>query len=228
MELLNSIFHFFTDKTKKLPHKVILCLLALVFIALLDNFLSFSFSYNNGNKIEQIEGINKILSDTTLTKSEKNKLLILRKNIVNHSTWKDKTYDFLTSIEFKNDVKANTKKTVVKPNVIVSEQQIEKINKTQSKTRNYFWHFVSSSWPFLLLMIVFPIVGFFDKKTPFWQAIGIVIIIEPFFYGFSWIYAKVFSFIPIIFNDPFYNYILNTILCLLSIFVFTLFEKKNN
>lgn len=222
MDLLNSIFHFFTDKTKKLPHKVIIFLLALVFISLLDNFLSFTFSYNNGNKIEQVEGINKILNDSTLTMSEKNKLLILRKNIINHKTLKDKTYDFLTSIEFNNDKNIN-KVNHEKQKEIVIQEPIKK----QSETRNYLWHFVSSSWPFLLLMIAFPIIGFLDNKTSFWQAIGIIIIIEPFLYGFCWVYAKVFSFIPIIFDNPIYNYVLNTILCICSIFLFSMFGNKN-
>lgn len=224
MELLNSIFHFFTDKTKKLPHKVILFLLAIVLIAIFDNFLSFTYSYNNGKKIEQIDGINKILNDTSLTKYEKNKLMLLRNNIINHNTWKDKAYDFLTSIEFKNDERINNKKKSINSKPIKKQTEAKP---SKQKKRDYFRHFISSSWLFIFLMIVFPFIGFFDKKTPFIQAVGIIIIVEPIFYGICWIYAKMFSFIPIIFNEPTYNYILNAILCLLSVLLFSLLDNKN-
>ncbi|AIN75086.1 hypothetical protein SAMN02745938_1057 [Flavobacterium psychrophilum DSM 3660] len=222
MDLLNSIFHFFTDKTKKLPHKVILFLIAVILVILLDNLLSFSFSYNNGNKIEQIEGINKIIKDTTLSDAEKKKLFILRENIVNHLTWKDKAFDFLTSIEFKNDIESE--KPIIKPIGKPATKPI--IASIKLKTRDYFWHFISSSWLFIVLMVILPFIGLLDKKTKFWESIGIIIIVEPFLYGICWVYAKMFSFIPIILDNPIYNYILNAALCLTSILVFSLLKKK--
>lgn len=223
MELVNSIFHFFTDKTKKLPYKLILLLSTLVLIALLDNFLSFSYSYNNNNKIAQIEGINNILNDTSITKYEREKLLVLRKDILNRSTWKDKSYDVLTSIEFKNDKKSNVNVPEIKGTK--NSSQVSK-EKPKFIERDYWWHFISSSWLFIILMFVIPVISFLDKETIFWQTIGVIIILEPLLYGICWIYAKVFSIIPIIYNNPFYNYFLNATLCLLSILLFSFFGKK--
>ncbi len=215
MEIINSILHFLTDKTKKLPHKVILCLVALIFIAVIDNLLSFTFSYNNSNKIEQIEGINKILADTTLSKYEKEKLLVLRSNIVNHSTWKDKTYNFLNNFKFKEKIEGEK---------VVPE--IKTIDKPKTAERDYYLHFFSSSWIFIFLMIVLPFVMFFDKQSSFWQVVGITILVEPILYFICWFYGKVFSYIPVIADNPLYNYILNAVLCFFSLFVFSLFGKK--
>lgn len=217
MELINSILHFLTDKTKKLPHKVILCLVALIFIVVIDNFLSFTFSYNNSNKIEQIQGINKILSDTTLTKYEKEKLLTLRQNIVNHNTWKDKAYNFLNNFKFNEKIEGEKKITI---------PEIKTDDKTKAIERDYYWHFVSSSWIFIFLMVILPFIMFFDKQSSFWQVVGIIIIVEPILYCICWLYGKVFSYIPVIDENPLYNYILNALLCFASLFVFQLFNKK--
>jgi len=211
LELLNSIFHFFTDKTKGLSHKAILILTSIILVVIIDNTLSFSYYYNTQNKIEQINGLNKILSDSTLSKLEKEKLKSLRNNLIVRSTWKDKTWKLISEIEFKNEKNENSEKPIKK------EPEIK---------RSYFWHFVSSGWIFILIALIMPFIGLRDKNTSLASAIGILLLIIPIFLGIAWVYAKVFSFIPIIFGNPIYNYILNAVVSFLSLMILGLFQNK--
>ena len=213
MEFLNSIFHFFTDKTRRLSSKAITTIIVISLIVFIDNTLSFSYYYNTENKIEQISSVNKTLNESTLSETEKKKLLKLRKDIIDRKTWKDKTWDFVSSMDFGNN------------NNLIKNETEEKIEEQIDK-RSYLWHFISSSWLILILMIAFPFVGIFDNNTPFGQAIGILLILEPFLYGIAWILAKLFSFIPIIFNNPTLSYILNAILCFAVFALFGIFGKK--
>lgn len=215
MEFLNSIFHFFTDRTRRLSSKAIISIIVFVLIILIDNTLSFSYYYNTEKKIEQVSNINKILGDTTLSKPAKKELLKLREDIINRKTWKDKTWDLVSNMNFTKDNNSIVNQT--------SEQTEEKVDE-----RSYLWHFISSSWLILILLVAFPFIGIFDKKTPLGQAIGILLILEPTLYGLAWILAKIFSFIPIIFNNPTFNYILNAILCVGIFALFGIFGKKKN
>ena len=200
-------------ETRGLSSKAITTIIVIALIVLIDNTLSFSYYYNTENKIEQISNVNKLLTDTTLTKIENQKLLNIRKDIIDRKTWKDKTWDFISNMDFRSE---NS----------LTENPTEKEIENPLSERSYLWHFISSSWLIVILMIAFPFIGIFDKKTPFGQAIGILIILEPFLYGMAWILAKLFSFIPIILNNPTLNYILNAILCLGVFALFGIFGKK--
>ena len=214
MDFLNSIFHFFTDKTRRLSSKAITTIIVVALIILIDNTLSFSYYYNTKNKIEQVSSVNKLLTDTTLTKTEKKKLLNIRRDIIDRKTWKDKTWDFISNMDFRSE------------NSLTENPTENEIKIPIETKKSYLWHFISSSWLIVILMLAFPFVGIFDKKTPFGQAIGILIILEPLLYGMAWILAKLFSFIPIILNNPTLNYILNAILCLGVFALFGIFGKK--
>lgn len=211
MELLNSIFQFFTDKTKGLSHKAILILASILIIVIIDNTLSFSYYYNTQKKIEQIDGLNRILSDTTLTNFEKEKLESLRSKLILRMTWKDKTWKLLSEIEFKSEKKS------------ISGENTDKKPEVQ---RSYFWHFVSSGWIFIIVALFMPIVGLKDKSTSLGAVIGILTVILPMFFGIAWIYAKIFSYIPVIRGNPIYNYVLNALLCFLTLLIFGLFLPK--
>ncbi|MDY3362396.1 hypothetical protein PG623_00130 [Riemerella anatipestifer] len=204
-ELINTIFIFFTDKTKKITHKTFLILTVIIGLIFLDNTLSFTFTFNNKNKLEQVEKLNSILKDSTLSKQEIAKLGLLRTNIIEHKTWKDNIYEKLLSLDFKSTEDGN------KPIVKNDKHKV-------SIERNYWLHFISSSWIFTILMIIMPFIGLFSEKNGSISAfIVVILMIEPLFFGMSWLFAKLFSYIPIIDNNPVWNYLLNT---LLHLFIF--------
>lgn len=218
MDFYNSIFKFFTDESRRLSSKAITSIIAIALIILIDNTLSFSYYYNTEKKIEQISNINEILRDTTLREYDKKKLLNLREQIINRITWKDQVWNFIVNSKFatKSDEDGELK---------------YEVNRNNRVKRSYLLHFVSSSWLIIILIIAFPFVGIFNKKTPLGQAIGILLILEPTFLGIAWLLAKLFSLIPIILNNPTYNYFLNAFLCFAVFAVFAIigkFQKKKN
>ncbi|SIT94040.1 hypothetical protein [Pontibacter indicus] len=198
MDLFNSIFHYFTDRTRKLPAKIILVLLLGAIVLLADNLLSFSYYYNNARKIEQAKALSEILQDTSLTKHEKAELFTLRRNIIKHATWKDYTWAFFSNIHFSNSKKQILDET--SPNASIA-------------TRSYFWHFISSSWLIVFAIIAVPFAAYFDKTVSLGLGLTILIVFEPTLLGLAWLLAKTFSYIPIILGNSSYNYLLNALLC---------------
>ena len=79
-------------------------------------------------------------------------------------------------------------------------------------------------------MLVVPFVGYTKNSSFLYYIFIIIIFVEPILYFISLIFAKTFSLIPIIFNNPILNYILNAILHLLVFlalgFIINKFNKK--
>ncbi len=214
MELVNSIVHFFTDNTRKLSNKVLASIILLFVIVFLDNTLSFSYYYNVKNKIEEVNRINIILKDSTLEEENRNFLLVLKKDIIRRKTWKDKSWDFFTNLNFKKD------------SVNIIKYEVADINNVKTKKikieRSYILHYITSNWFVIIIMVIMPFVLFFDEENSFINALTITVFLEVVLYGISWINAKFLSYIPVIFNNPIYNYILNVLIVLLVIFLFFL------
>jgi hypothetical protein len=183
-------------------------------VVLIDNTLSFSYYYNTGNKIEQVLSINQVLADSSLKNNDKQNLITLREQIINRKTWIEKFWGIIPNINFK------------KSNLINNADNLKE-DKVEARDRYYIWHFISSSWVVLIVIIVIPFVGIFDKKTPLLHAIGTLIILEPLLFGIAWLFAKVFSYIPVLFNNYIYNYLLNAILCLVVFLVIGWLNRNN-
>ena len=112
----SSIIHFLTDKTRDLSSKALFIVFGIILLIFLDNTFSFSYYYNTSQKVTQIKEINEGIKDTTLSVSEKKKLIKLRSDIIEHKTLKDKAYDYLTNLNFETSDEENpeTIKTVEK------------------------------------------------------------------------------------------------------------------
>ncbi|MGA6117437.1 hypothetical protein [Sphingobacterium anhuiense] len=199
MDLVSSIFNFFADNKAKFTHKTLMGICALFIIVIIDNTLSFSTHYNNSRKYEQIEAINRIIRDSTLNKNDYNILKNKRSLLLTHKTWIDKTYDFIFSFEFKKEKQtqqiANPEKGIIKTDPV--------------RKRNFWIHYLTSSYSIVLLMIAVLIFGF-NNKEPFLKNLAVIILVaEPIMFLFGWLIAKFFSFIPIIADNVNYNYLLN-------------------
>ena len=99
---ITSLIHFLTDKSRSLSSKAAVIILTLLFLVVLDNTFSFSYYYNTSEKVTQLNEIRTILKDTSLSRLERDKLIKLRTNILDHKTFKDKSYDYLTNLNFES------------------------------------------------------------------------------------------------------------------------------
>ena len=208
----SSIIHFLTDKTRNLSSKALFIVFGLILLIVLDNTFSFSYYYNTSQKVTQIKEINEGLKDSTFSDSEKKKLLKLRNNIIEHKTLKDKTYDYLTNLNFET-----------------SDEETRETAELEAK-RNPRIHFITSAWwlvlSFGIFAIVLPFVLLTDRKDFLTTILGFAIM-GGFGYLIALLMSKTLSFIPLIDNNPIYNYILNVILSGIVLLILLIAGKKN-
>jgi len=217
MDIFSSVIHFLTDKSRKLSSKAIAVMIVIVLIIFLDNTFSFSYYYNNSQKISQTKELNEVLKDSSLTKLELEKLTDLRKNIVNHRTFKDVTYDYLLNLNFDNTSE---------------DKSIGNKQSDNELIRNEHIHLLTSAWwliiPMIFLIIVFPYVIITERKQLFSTALGFIIILCV-FYLLSLILSKILSFIPLILGNPIYNYSLNVVLSgLIPLGIYFISKRNEN
>ena len=217
MDIINNFFTFLTDKTRRFSHKATMIMSLLAILILVDNILGISYYYNNQNKIEQIQKISELIKNPSLDEKSKDELKQLRKDILHHKSLKDLTCDLISNISFDED----------KPKV----KHLEKLPKQSessipTKQRNYYWHFISSSWFWLILMIGLPIAAIADKKESLGKNLLLLFLLEILLWFFAWLHAKLLSLIPIIWNEPLYNYFINVSISIILIAIVYFKDKK--
>lgn len=197
-EFLFKIYKDITDSEKTFIKKFYIYFLIALSLYVADNIIGFSYYQSVSSKIEKTKEINSILKDSAvLSKSEINKLKLLRSDIINRKTIKDNVYSFFSNISFKSSKNPITTKPI-ETNPIIE--------------RNFNIHFFTSASSILFLIIAFFFAGLADKSSPFLLRIGIIIVIELFLYPFAYLFSKLMFLIPVLFDKPLINYILNVIL----------------
>jgi len=83
--------------------------------------------------------------------------------------------------------------------------------KAKPKTRSKLWHTISSTCALIFLIIVFAIFPFTEKKFSWNTFFGVILLILV-LVGFIWLFQFLFGLIPVIWNRPWLNYILNIII----------------
>lgn len=208
----SSALHFLFDRTRNLASKAIFIFLAALILFIFDNTFSFSYYYNTSQKISQIRDIKESLSDPTLNELEKQKLIQLRNAIIEHRTFKDLTYDYLTNLHFDTSNQTSEETKFI-------------------KLRNPTIHLLTSAWWIIIPLVIFgialPFLLLSEKKQIFVTFLGYTFICT-FGYLVSLVLSKVLSFIPLINNTPLYNYILNFIISGIILLIIIAIIKKVN
>ena len=217
---ITSLIHFLTDKSRNLSSKAAVIILTLLFLLVLDNTFSFSYYYNTSEKVTQLNEISTILKDTSLSRLERDKLIKLRTNILDHKTFKDRSYDYLTNLNFESSIEISEEEP---------KKELESIAKTEI-IRNYKIHLLTSAWwillPLGILCIVIPFVLIIERKDTITTLLGFLFIIG-FGYLVSLILSKIFSYIPLIDQNPIWNYLLNFVLSVLLLSILIIIGKKS-
>ena len=200
MDSISEFFRFFINKDNKPHHKVITVFIVLLGLFFLDNTLNFSSNYNNIRKLDQIEKIGVIISDTSLSNNEISSLKNLRKSILTHKTLKEKTYNFITNFEFKTGINEN---------------------KTEIRFTVYNWHFwlhfITAGLPFILVGLIKFVMDISVKNDivySFFRALFSLFQILV----LAFIWSKLLSLIPIL-SNPHYNYLINVGINIVIIFI---------
>ena len=200
-EFAFKIYKDITDSEKSFIRKFYIYFLIACSLYVADNLIGFSYYQSVSSKLEKTKEINLILKDSSiLSKDELTKLKLLRSDIINRRTLKDNIYFFFSNISFKSSKKPITAKPIETKPIIERDLDI---------------HFLTSSSFVLLIMLIMFFAGLADKKAPFLQRISVVFFVELILYPFTYLFSKILFLIPIIYETPLINYILNIILSFL-------------
>lgn len=110
----------------------------------------------------------------------------------------------------------------------VDMQKLAKSPITIQKSRSKLWHTLSSSYGFIFLMIILPIIPFTESSFDWNTMIGMLLFMI-LIAGIIWLNQFLLGLIPLILNNPLINYGINfSIQLIISIFLFRFLEKRGN
>ncbi len=219
-------FEYLTDKSVKWTTKMMNFIVFFIIIVFLNNSLKFVSSYRLNNKLEQLQKIHSILSDSLVSKDEKIFLTEERQNIIHQTTFLEIICNYYSSLsysDFLNIFKRQKTAPVTKP------ANKNSPNISEKPIRNFYWHFIFSNIGLILLSLVVPYAVYKDPKN---DSISLMIfttlVVWVFFLIIGLIFAFLFGLIPV-FEKVWINYVLDLILHLSVIgFSAYLIDKKTS
>jgi hypothetical protein len=220
IEGIKNIVELFLDKSKHwtLRAGVFISVIGVLFI--LDFTLDLSYNYYVSRKLENLEKIQILKKDYSADTLKLKKILFLEEKIISKKHYSEFVFPDLSFSSFKNSTIAKT--TNQNPTKIVTP----KIKTNKPNIRSYFWMLLSSNYIFVIVfvvMIFLPLTGKEQrtlKSISGWFA-GL------FVFSLNIIFVTWISFrIPLIYNEPFYNYILNFIIH--TIFIVLIAKNNSN
>ena len=203
-KILERIFKFFENKSIHFGFKTSIFIISIFVLFACDYYLDFTYDNHLNNKIEKLQSINnlkKIYKSDSLKLSE---LTELENLIFKRAHYSDRLRNLdLSQINiFKKSDKTEIKRPVIKNDNTTINKPI----------RSLFWMIMSSSYFFvftIIIMLILPFTGSVHREIKnILGSIAAIIIIIGIISLITWIAYK----IPLIWNRPYLNYILNFIL----------------
>jgi hypothetical protein len=152
------IFKTLTDKTTSWVAKTFTFLVFLFAILFANNTLDFIHNYRTSHKLEHLEKIKQLLSDTTLNTAAKKYLVTERNYIIQHRSTLDYITDIYESLSFHNSFIARTPNT--NNTVTIKENPKSSINPQEETVsipvKNYWLHFLFSNFWLIFFVFLIP------------------------------------------------------------------------
>lgn len=187
---INSILKFLKDKSISTKIRILRVILIFVILLAVNDYLGFTYYYNLGQKINLIEKIEKTKSSKELNPDHKKILIELEEEIINRKHVFTQCNDYLSYLLF-------------------SEKQIKQ---EAQKERSLLAHILSSSIIWIVLFLIVFVAILVDKDENDSDTILGIVIVLIFLGGLVFFFQWVLAFIPIIWGNSFYNYLLNVII----------------
>lgn len=190
---IDSVLGFFADQTRRVSTKLLLGLSIIMLLWLIDNTFGFSYYYSNENKISQINKIQILLDNQKLDSNLKLRLTSLQRDVINRQSIKD-----YIRLSLRNIFTTNSS----------SNQNNNPISAKPIKNTLLFK--VSAGGVYLLFIVFSPLLIFVGRGNVFKRGV-IITFIMMFLFGITMLLNIGLGLIPIILNQPIYNYILNVL-----------------
>ena len=218
IEGIKNIIELFLDKSKHwtLRTGVFISIIGLLFI--LDFTFDLSYNYFINNKLDNLEKIQNIKKGYSADTLKLKKIAVFEYQILNKKHYTESLFFSFNSL-----------KNSITPNIIDQNPT----NKTTPKTvtnkpniRSYFFMLLSSNFLFLIVFTILIFSPLFDKELKSLKSLSSwfasLISFTAIIFTTTWLSFK----IPLIFNEPLYNYGLNFILhILLIVIIIKIFGK---
>ena len=218
-KLIERILKFFENKSIHFGLRTSLFIISIFVLTTCDYYFNFSYDIHLNNKIEKLESIDnlkKIYKTDSLKLSE---LTELENRIFKRTHYSDRLRNLDLS-QFKILKKSDT--TEIKNPVIKNDNTT--INKP---IRSLFWMVLTSGYFFIILIIglvILPFSGYpHNELKNVLGAIAAIIILIGVVSFLTWVAYR----IPLIWNRPYLNYILNAILHSPLIYLIFWWNKKD-
>lgn len=226
MDFIKEIFKFFIDKNYSITSKFVGIVIPILILFFIDNLLGFSFYYSNNQKITQLMNIEKLKNEcydnsyVLESLNETEKAILERKNVISlflelfsKENLDVKKQEPQIRIDTAYIERADTvviRDATINANFQQSENSI-KNNETVVVSRSRLWHTLTSSYFFIFLLIILPIVPFTEKSFSWSTMIGMLLVMI-IVAGLIWLNQFLLGLIPIIFKRVWINYVINILI----------------
>lgn len=230
MDFFTGLVSFFTDKRHSISAKLFGIILIISTVFLINNLLGFTFYYSTNQKITQIEKIERLKRDTLLGKENFLFLNTMEEKLKKRENVFDKFGELFSRTEFNGAKEKKDSLLVEKtPTNIISGENAT-TNTEQSAqltiTRSRLWHTITSTFVFLIILIVVPfmpfIAGDFSKESLL-AVIGVFTTTA----FLIWLFQFLLGLIPLINNNAIYNYLINGLIQIFIGFLLIRYINKN-
>jgi hypothetical protein len=212
-KLIERLLKFFENKSIHFGLRTSLFIISIFVLTTCDYYFNFTYDIHLNNKIEKLESINSLKEIYQTDSLKLTELTELENRIYNRDHYSDRLRNLdLNQINiFRKSDTTDIKKPVIKNGNTITNKPI----------RSLFWMVLTSNYFFIILiigLIIMPFTGSVHRelKNVLGAIAGIIIIIG-IIYLITWIAYK----IPLLWNRPYLNYILN--LLIHSPFIYLIF-----
>lgn len=207
-EFFSPIVKVITDSTQRWTTRSAAGIVILVTLWLVNDTFDFINSFRTNNKLQQLETIGQLLSDSTLTKEQTDILITERQRIFKRQTVIDNVHSFVDSLP--NPISLIRRSTTQKPDttIVTSKKSLNKDDSVPIPTKNYWLNFISSN-AFLLVVLLFVPFNIKFQKTGLWVIMVANAVVFGVLFLLCTFIAYLFDLIPVIAGMPWVNYILN-------------------
>lgn len=215
ISIIETIFRILLDKSSSIGHKTSIFISLIGIVILLDFGFQFSYDIYISNKLSNLEKIDHLKDVYTNDKLKQSFLISTEKRIFENKHYSE----YLSSWIHNLQVEDKQKDTI---------EKYDEIPKGKDEKRLLVWMFISSNFIILFTFVVLFLIGLFLKKEAKRDMLvglfATFLIALIFMAMFTWI----LSFIPLILNRPYLNYLLNFIIqFILVVLPFKFLIRKN-
>jgi len=200
-DILSKIDNYIFNKSIKPLHKFVVFGLIVLIVVFIESITGFTEHYDTKNKLSEIQTINEILNNNTLSQSDINELKRKRTEILNDWNVIDYMKNQSSKIFFNKRLIENNETSII-----------------TSAPRNIYLDIITASWFCMLLIVYIPIELISSKRKITIRSVFKLTTLLVILIILGFVLSYILALIPTILNTPILNYLLNISISLIIIY----------